>query len=66
VRAAFAGSVTGIQPADEIISVNHRDASEYPLSRLREMFKHEGREYQLQVKRCDKTMNVKLKTRRLI
>lgn len=59
-------SEAGIKPDDEIISVNGRPASEYRLMRLREMFREEGRVYELRLKRGDQEMTVKLKTRKLI
>lgn len=56
----------GFKPLDEIVAINNRPASEFRLMQLREMFRQIGREYQLEVKRGDDVMKLKLKTRRLI
>ncbi len=59
-------SEAGIKPEDEIILINGRPASEYRLMRLREMFRDEGRMYELRLKHGEQERTVKLKTRKLI
>lgn len=56
----------GLKAEDVILEVNGRLASEYTLHTLREMFKKEGKTYSLKVMRGDETLQVRLKTRRLI
>jgi hypothetical protein len=56
----------GLKAEDVILEVDGRAASEYTLHSLREMFKKEGKTYGLKVKRGDETLQVKLKTRKLI
>jgi hypothetical protein len=56
----------GLKAEDVMLEVDGRAASAYTLHTLREMFKKEGKTYSLKVRRGDETLQVKLKTRRLI
>lgn len=56
----------GLKPEDVILEVDGRTASRLTLHSLREMFKKEGREYLLKIKRGEELVQVRLKTRRLI
>jgi hypothetical protein len=56
----------GLKAEDEILEVDGRAASEYTLHTLREMFKKEGKQYRLKVKRGEETLQAQFKTRRLI
>jgi hypothetical protein len=56
----------GLKAEDLLLEVNGRAASDLTLSGLREMFRQEGQEYELKIKRGAETMQLKLKTRRLI
>jgi hypothetical protein len=56
----------GLKAEDVILEVDGRAASEYTLHTLREMFKKEGKTFRLKVRRGEETLQVELKTRRLI
>lgn len=56
----------GLKVEDVILEVNGRAASDLTLNTLREMFKKDGKQYQFKIKRGDETLQVRLKTRRLI
>lgn len=56
----------GLREGDVIVAVNHRPAAELSLDTLDEMLRHDGREYQLTVRRGDALLEFKLKLRRLI
>ena len=59
-------SEAGVRVGDVITAIGGNPAADYPLDRLREMFKREGQEYQLEIQRGDQTLRVKIKLRRLI
>jgi hypothetical protein len=56
----------GLRPGDEIVSVDGEPAARLGLSRLREMFAREGREYDLLLKRGERTVRVRLKPKRSV
>jgi hypothetical protein len=66
VLEASPASETGLKAEDVILEVDGRSASNYTLHTLREMFKKEGKLYRLKVRRGEETLQVQLKTRRLI
>lgn len=66
VMEASPASEAGLKIDDLILEVDGRAASEYTLHRLREMFKKEGKQYRLKIKRGEETLQAQLKTRRLI
>lgn len=66
VRANFPAAKASLREGDEIVTVNNRPAAEYGLDRLSKMFKKEGKEYKLLVKRDDKIITTKLKMKRVI
>lgn len=66
VMEASPASEAGLKTDDVILEVDGRAASEYTLHNLREMFKKEGKQYRLKIKRGDETLQVQLKTRRLV
>lgn len=59
-------SEAGLRAGDIITKIDHKPATEFTFEQLRKMFRQEGREYLLEIKRDDKTQQVKLKMRRLI
>ena len=59
-------SEVGLQPEDIILAIDGRPASEIGLSKIREMFKQEGRDYELDIKRGEEIRKFRLKLRRLI
>jgi predicted aspartyl protease len=59
-------SEAGLRAGDIITKIDNKPASEFTFEQLRKMFRQEGREYLLEIKRDDKTQQVKLKLRRLI
>jgi hypothetical protein len=66
IMEASPAAEAGLKTEDVILEVDGRSASEYTLHKLREMFKKEGKQYRLKIKRGDETLQVQLKTRRLI
>jgi hypothetical protein len=66
VMEASPASEAGLKTEDVILEVDGRAASEYTLHTLREMFKKEGKQYRLKIKRGEENLQVQLKTRRLI
>ncbi len=56
----------GLQPADEIVTVNGRAATELRLAGIREMLRLPDKQYQLQIKRDQQIVLVSLKTRPLV
>ena len=56
----------GLQVGDLIVELDGRPASEVGIGKLRELFKQDDRDYYLKVKRGDKALGIKLRTRRLV
>ena len=65
VRAKFPAAA-GLHEGDILIAVNNRPAAQYGLDKLSKMFRQDGKEYQLTIKRGDKVVNVKLKLKKVI
>ncbi|MFY9529829.1 MAG: PDZ domain-containing protein [Candidatus Acidiferrales bacterium] len=61
-----AASSAGIQKGDILAGIDGQPAVEYKLSDLREMFRHPEVEYKLTLDRNGKSIDVKIKLRRLI
>jgi hypothetical protein len=66
VRANFPAAQAGLREGDEVVAVNGRPADAYGLDELAKMFKREGREYRLTIRRGDEVLSVRLKLRRVI
>lgn len=66
VRPDSPAAKAGLQQQDVIIAVDGRPATSLTVSMLRRMFRVEGREYLLRVKRGEETLEIKIKLRRLI
>lgn len=66
VAADSPAAEAGLKEEDELVAVDGRPAAELGLDRVRQMFKREGEEYLLSVRRGGQTLQVKIKTRRLI
>lgn len=66
VRPDSPAAKAGLQQQDEIISVDGQPASSLTVIKLRRMFRVEGREYLLRVKRGEEKLEIKIKLRRLI
>ena len=66
VRPDSPAANAGLQPQDIIIAVDGRPATTLTVSALRKMFRVEGREYLLRVKRGEETLEIKIKLRRII
>ena len=54
----------GIEGGDVITAIDGRPAKEFTLDQIRQMFKQDGREYLLSLKRNEKTLQAKIKLRR--
>ena len=66
VRPDSPAAKAGLQQQDVIAAVDRQPATSLTVSKLRKMFRVEGREYLLTVKRGQETLEFKLKLRRLI
>ncbi len=55
----------GVRGGDIITAIDNRPAKEFTLEQIRQMFRQDGREYLLNLKRNGKTVQAKLKLRRL-
>ncbi|MDT4897847.1 MAG: hypothetical protein QOH25_2924 [Acidobacteriota bacterium] len=66
VEAGSPAAEAGIQGEDILTAIDGRTASEFTLEEIRRMFKQNGREYALTLKRGEKMIEVKLKLRRLV
>ncbi|MGB7922339.1 MAG: PDZ domain-containing protein, partial [Pyrinomonadaceae bacterium] len=56
----------GLRAGDIITAINGQPAARLTAEQLRQMFRREGRNYNLNIRRGDKSLRVSLKTRRLI
>jgi hypothetical protein len=65
VASKSPGSEAGLQAGDVIAGIDNQPAADLTLSEIEAMF-HETRDYKLTVVRHDKTVDLKLKTHRLI
>jgi hypothetical protein len=59
-------SEAGLRIGDVITAIDSKPSSELALDDIREMFKHDGREHLLSIKRREQASEVKIKLRRLI
>ncbi len=59
-------SEAGLRGGDVITAIDNKPSSELVLDDIREMFKHDGREHLLRIKRGEQASEVKIKLRRLI
>ena len=66
VVAATPASEAGLQPDDLITAIDGQPAANFTAGRIEHMFKQEGREFTLTIKRGEKVIPVSLKLRRLI
>jgi hypothetical protein len=66
VLANSPAAEAGLQEEDELIAINGRPVTEFSLEQIRQMLKQEGKEYGLRLKRGAQTLELRLKTRRLI
>lgn len=66
VLAGTPAAEAGLKAGDVLLEVDGRAASEFRLHALREMLKKEGKTLSFKVKRGEETLEVKLKTRRLL
>ena len=69
VRTLIEGSPAaeaGVKVGDIITAIDGRPAAGMTLSRIREMFRRENREYVLNIRRGDESTRIKFKTRKLI
>ena len=56
----------GISDGDVIIAINGKPAGDSSLAQIGQLFKHEGKEFLLTIKRGEKLLRIKLKLRRLV
>lgn len=66
VAANSPAAEAGLKEEDELTAIDRRPVSEFGLDRIRQMFKQEGKEYVLSIKRGQEIITTKIKLRRLI
>jgi len=66
VAANSPAAEAGLKEEDELTAIDRRPVSEFGLDRIRQMFKQEGKEYVLSIKRGQEIITAKIKLRRLI
>lgn len=69
VRSIFGdspASEAGLRAGDIITAINGKPAAELTLEQVRQMFRQEGQEYNLNIKRGNDTWQIRIKLRRLI
>ncbi len=66
VRAKFPAAAAGLREGDTIVTVENRPAARYGLSKLAQMFRQDGKEYRLTIKRDNRVINARLKLKRII
>lgn len=66
VRAGFPAAAAGLREDDTLVSVDNRWTDEFDLDKLSKMFRQNGKEYQLTVKRGGELISVKLTLERII
>ena len=59
-------SAAGLLPGDLVLSLNGKTANAFTLDEIQTMFKREGREYLLAIRRGEKRQRINIKLRRLI
>lgn len=65
VKPKTPAAEAGIQGDDIITAIDNRPVKEFTLEQIREMFRQDGREYLLKLKRDGREVQVKIKLRRL-
>ena len=66
VLANYPAAEAGLREGDEIISINGHPIGEFNLAQLVRMFKQEGKQYLLRVRRGDQVIRARLKMRRAV
>jgi hypothetical protein len=66
VLADSPATEAGMSEGDIIISIGDKPIQEFTLEQIREMFRQEGREHLLRVKRGNETLQMRVKLRKLI
>src|SRR5262249_10608940 len=66
VREKSAAAEAGLRPDDLILRIDGQRADELTLSKIKELFRRDGGNYSLVVKRGEQELRIKLTLRRLI
>ncbi len=66
VKAKSPAAEAGVRGGDIITAIDNRPVKEFTLEQIRQMFRQDGREYLLNLKREEKVVQAKIKLRRLI
>jgi hypothetical protein len=66
VREKSPAAEAGLRPKDVIMKIDRQPTTALTLHKVKELFRREGKEYTLVVKRGERQLKVKLRTRRLI
>lgn len=66
VRAGFPAAAAGLREGDTLVSVDNRSTDEFDLDKLSKMFRQNGKEYQLTVKRGGELISLKLTLKSII
>ena len=66
VEAGSAAAAAGVEGGDVLTAIDGRPASEFTLDDIRRLFREDGREYALELRRGERTVRVRLKLRRRV
>jgi hypothetical protein len=66
VEAGSAAAEAGVEGGDVLTAIDDRPASEFTLDEIRRMFRQDGREYALELRRGERDVRVRLKLRRRV
>jgi len=66
VAAESPAAEAGLKEEDELTAVDGRPVSEIGLDQIRQMFKQEGKEYLITIKRAEQALRFRIKLRRLV
>jgi len=66
VEKGSPGAEAGIQDEDAITAIDGRPTKEFTITQIRKMFRQDGKEFLISIKRGQKELQTKLRLRRLI
>lgn len=66
VEAGSAAAAAGVEGGDVLTAIDNRPASEFTLDEIRRLFRQDGREYALELRRGERNIRVRLKLQRRV
>jgi len=66
VEEGSAAAAAGVEGGDVLVAIDGRAASEFMLDEIRRLFRQDGREYTLDLKRGERAVRARLKLRRVV